>query len=111
MEKYFCLIGPSGAGKTTTLKILASLYKPDKGRIFFDNVDVTGLESWERGAMVMFQNPTLFSNMTVIENIMFPLLEQNVSRDEALEAARMLLKKIHLEERESSYPHELRGWA
>ncbi|MEM1985311.1 MAG: ABC transporter ATP-binding protein [Nitrososphaeria archaeon] len=107
--EYFCLIGPSGAGKTTALKILAGLYKPDKGQVFFDDVDVTGLESWERGAVMMFQNPTLFSNMTVIENIMFPLLEQNVSRNEALNMARTLLKKIHLEERENSYPHELSG--
>lgn len=108
-EEYFCLIGPSGAGKTTTLKILAGLYRPDKGKILFDNVDVTELEPWERGAVMMFQNPTLFSNMTVIENIMFPLVEQNVPVERAVETARSLLKKIHLEERENSYPHELSG--
>lgn len=107
--EYFCLIGPSGAGKTTALKILSGLYKPDKGHVFFEGVDVTSLEPWERGAAMMFQNPTLFSNMTVIENIMFPLLEQNVSRGKALEVASLLLKKIHLEERENSYPHELSG--
>jgi ABC-type Fe3+/spermidine/putrescine transport system ATPase subunit len=107
--EYFCLIGPSGAGKTTTLKILAGLYKPDKGKVLFDGSDVTSLEPWERGAVMMFQNPTLFSNMTVIENIMFPLREQNVPIEKALETARTLLKKIHLEERENSYPHELSG--
>ncbi|MGQ9781454.1 MAG: ABC transporter ATP-binding protein [Nitrososphaeria archaeon] len=107
--EYFCLIGPSGAGKTTVLKIIAGLHMPDRGKVFFEDIDVTYLEPWERNAAMMFQNPTLFTNMTVLENIMFPLKERNVEYGEALKVAQELLKKIHLEDRADALPEELSG--
>ncbi len=107
--EYFCLIGPSGAGKTTILKIIAGLHLPDRGRVFFGDKDVTYLEPWERNAAMMFQNPTLFTNMTVLENILFPLRERNVEETRALAVAQELLKKIHLEDRGDALPGELSG--
>jgi len=107
--EYFCLVGPSGSGKTTTLKIIAGLYSPDVGRVLFDDKDVTDVSSWERGAAMMFQNPTLFRQMNILENVMFPLKEKNLPKDKSLEIAMNLLKKIHLEDRADAYPDELSG--
>ena len=107
--EYFCLVGPSSAGKTTTLKIVAGLYEPTRGKILFDGKDVTALQPWERGAVMMFQNPTLFFNMTVLENIMFPLRVRNIPYRMALEIANGLLETIHLEKRPNAYPNDLSG--
>lgn len=107
--EYFCLIGPSSAGKTTTLKIIAGLYNPDSGQILLDSKDVTNIEPWERGVAMMFQNPTLFSSMTVLDNILFPMKEKGVEDSKALSAAKELLKKIHMEDRADAFPDELSG--
>ena len=107
--EYFCLIGPSSAGKTTTLKIIAGLYAPDSGKVLLDGRDVTNIESWERGVAMMFQNPTLFTNMTVLENILFPMREKGMNDVNSLKEAEELLRKIHMEKRADAFPNELSG--
>ncbi len=67
------IIGPNGAGKTTLINIISGFYKPDKGKIFLDDKDITGLKPHKiikYGLKRTFQNIQTFSNLTVIENVM-----------------------------------------
>ncbi|ABM80473.1 ABC transporter ATP-binding protein [Hyperthermus butylicus] len=67
------LIGPNGSGKTTLFNVVAGLYKPDKGRIIFDGVDIAGRkphEIYKLGLIRTFQNPRLWTSLTVFENVL-----------------------------------------
>jgi len=72
-QEFQFILGPSGAGKTTTLRILAGLEIPDSGRIFIDGKDVTDCPPEERPIAMIFQQAVLYPHMTVRENIEFPL--------------------------------------
>lgn len=82
-----CLLGPSGCGKSTTLFALAGLYKPTSGKILFNEQDVSGLPPEKRGIGLVFQNYALYAHMTVEENILFPLENRRVPKDEARKRA------------------------
>ncbi|MEM2122958.1 MAG: ABC transporter ATP-binding protein [Candidatus Bathyarchaeia archaeon] len=75
------ILGPSGCGKTTILKIIAGLLQPTKGRIYFDDQDVTELPPEQRDVAIVFQFPVVYS-MSVYDNLMFPLLNLNISKEE-----------------------------
>jgi ABC-type lipopolysaccharide export system ATPase subunit len=69
----YSIIGPNGAGKTTVINLISGIFRPSKGRIFFEDQDVTGLAPYElarRGLSRIFQNLQVFSNMTALENVM-----------------------------------------
>jgi trehalose transport system ATP-binding protein len=72
-NEFFAVLGPSGAGKSTLLKIIIGVEEPDEGRIFIDGKDVTDLPPNRRNLAVVFQSYALYPNMTVYENIAFPL--------------------------------------
>ncbi len=76
------LLGPSGCGKTTTLRIIAGLEKPTKGRVYFDDEDVTGKEPRERNVAMVFQFPILYPTVSVYENIALPLRAEKMPEDE-----------------------------
>jgi len=66
------LIGPNGSGKTTLLNVIAGVYRPETGRVFVDDVDITGWPAYriaERRVARTFQNIRLFANLTVLENV------------------------------------------
>ena len=67
------LLGPSGCGKSTTLFMLSGLLSPTRGQIIFGDKDVTSLEPQKRGIGLVFQNYALYPHMTVLQNILFPL--------------------------------------
>jgi len=67
------LLGPSGCGKTTTLRIIAGLETPTKGRVYFNEEDVTDWEPRKRNVAMVFQFPVLYPTITVYENIALPL--------------------------------------
>ena len=69
----FSLLGASGAGKTTLLNLLSGILQPTRGRIFFDDVDVTGMPGRERHLAQVFQFPVLYQSMSVAQNLAFPL--------------------------------------
>lgn len=71
--EFFVLLGPTGAGKTTTLRVIAGLTKPDAGQILFDNEVVNALPPAERDVAFVFQQYSLYPTMTVYENLAFPL--------------------------------------
>ena len=83
--KLVGLLGPSGCGKSTTLFAIAGLHDPTEGRIYFGEDDVTRLSPDKRGIGLVFQNYALYPHMTVKQNIMFPLENLKISREEALE--------------------------
>jgi ABC-type sugar transport system ATPase subunit len=74
------ILGPSGCGKTTMLKIIAGLLKPTKGRVYFDNRDVTNLDPQQRNVAMVFQFPVAY-DMSIYDNIAFPLKLRNISKD------------------------------
>jgi glycerol transport system ATP-binding protein len=75
------ILGPSGCGKTTILKIIAGLLKPTKGRVYFDDQDVTELPPEQRDVAIVFQFPVVYS-MSVYDNLMFPLLNLKIPKEE-----------------------------
>ncbi|ABR75047.1 sulfate ABC transporter ATP-binding protein [Actinobacillus succinogenes] len=107
------LLGPSGCGKTTLLRIIAGLEFAERGRIWFEGRDVTGLSAKERGVGFVFQHYALFQNMTVFDNIAFGLRvkprKTRPSEAEIHEKVTALLKLIELEWLAESYPNQLSG--
>ncbi|WP_236748998.1 ABC transporter ATP-binding protein [Acidianus manzaensis] len=80
--EFFVILGPSGAGKTTLLRILAGIEKLDNGKIIVDGKDVTNLPPEKRNVAMVFQNYALYPNMTVYDNIAFPLKMRHMKKDE-----------------------------
>ncbi len=78
--KLTCLLGPSGCGKSTTLNLISGLLSPSKGRIYFDEQDVTKKDALGRRVGMVFQNYALYPHMTVLENICFPLKMAKVKK-------------------------------
>ncbi|MCZ7464411.1 ABC transporter ATP-binding protein [Rhizobium rhizogenes] len=81
--EFVAVLGPSGCGKSTTLFLLAGLYAPTGGEIAFDGHDVNRIDARDRNVGIVFQSYALYPNLTVRENIAFPLRFKNVPRDEA----------------------------
>ncbi len=107
--KISTVLGPSGAGKTTMLKIIAGLEYPDTGRVYINGRDVTMDPPWKRGIAMVFQEAALLPHMNVYENIAFGLEPMGLGRKEidrrVMEAAE-LLRISHLLNR---YPEQLSG--
>lgn len=103
------LLGASGSGKTTILRIIAGLEEPDTGQVILHGRDVTELPARERGVGVIFQDYALFPRMTVEKNIGYGLRIRNRSKQEIKETVNKLIALIHLEEHCKKYPSQLSG--
>jgi sulfate/thiosulfate transport system ATP-binding protein len=103
------LLGASGSGKTTILRIIAGLEQPDTGSVVLHGKDVTDLPARERGVGVIFQSYALFPRMTVEKNIAFGLKIRRLPRRERRETVDRLLKLVQLEEHRKKYPWQLSG--
>jgi sulfate/thiosulfate transport system ATP-binding protein len=103
------LLGASGSGKTTILRIIAGLEQPDKGRVILHGKDVTDLPARERGVGVIFQAYALFPRMTVEKNIGYGLKIRRWPRKQRKETVNQLLKLVQLEEHRKKYPWQLSG--
>jgi sulfate/thiosulfate transport system ATP-binding protein len=103
------LLGASGSGKTTILRIIAGLETPDAGSIILHNKDVTNLPSRERGVGVIFQSYALFPKMTVEQNIGYGLRLRGKPKVEIGEITNELIKLIGLEEHRKKRPAQLSG--
>ncbi len=92
--EFFCLLGPSGAGKTTTLRLIAGLERPSEGEIYLDDRCVTGIHPSRRSVAMLFENLALYPDRTAFDNIAFPLRIQKLPETEikhrVLEVARLL---------------------
>ena len=103
------LLGASGSGKTTILRIIAGLDEPDTGSVILHGKDVTDLPARERGVGVIFQSYALFPRMTVEQNIGYGLRIRHRARSEITETVDGLVKLVRLEEHRTKYPSQLSG--
>ncbi|GIP35207.1 ABC transporter ATP-binding protein [Paenibacillus sp. J2TS4] len=103
------LLGPSGGGKTTILRLLAGLEIPDSGEIRFAGQRVNEVPPQKRGIGFVFQNYALFKHMTVFENIAFGLHIQKVKKSDIRERVLELVALTGLQGMERRYPHQLSG--
>ncbi len=108
-EKLTGLLGPSGCGKSTMLFLIAGLHEPTFGRIFFGEDDVTRLSPDKRGIGLVFQNYALYPHMTVQQNIMFPLENMQISREDALEETRKIAALVGIGSLLERKPAQLSG--
>jgi putative spermidine/putrescine transport system ATP-binding protein len=90
------LVGASGSGKTTTLRIVAGYEEPDAGRILFNGQDITGLGPAKRGFGMVFQHYALFPHMSVVDNVAFGLEARGVGRAERRLQASAALERVGL---------------
>ena len=103
------LLGASGSGKTTILRIIAGLEMPYTGKVILHGKDVTELPARERGVGVIFQSYALFPKMTVEKNIGYGLRIRKRKRKEIRQTVDELLKLVQLEEHRKKYPSQLSG--
>lgn len=107
--KLVGLLGPSGCGKSTSLFMLSGLEHPTSGKIYFDDEDVTDLAPEKRGIGLVFQNYALYPHMTVEQNIMFPLTNMRVPKQEAQARALDAARLVQIEDLMGRKPSELSG--
>jgi ABC-type Fe3+/spermidine/putrescine transport system ATPase subunit len=103
------LLGASGSGKTTILRIIAGLEQPYTGRVILHGRDVTELPARERGVGVIFQSYALFPKMTVEKNIGYGLKIRKRPRKEIRETVNQLLSLVQLEAHRKKFPSQLSG--
>ena len=103
------LLGPSGCGKSTTLFMLSGLLSPTRGQIIFGDKDVTSLEPQKRGIGLVFQNYALYPHMTVLQNILFPLENIGMPKEDRMKRAEEVAKIVQIENLLDRKPSELSG--
>ncbi len=107
--ELFSILGASGCGKTTLLRMLAGLETPSAGRIVIDGVDVTDVPPYERPANIMFQSYALFPHMTVEENVAYGLKKEGVPRAEIRVRVAEMLELVQLSRLAGSKPDQISG--
>jgi sulfate/thiosulfate transport system ATP-binding protein len=103
------LLGASGSGKTTILRIIAGLEMPNNGSVILHDKDVTNVPARLRGTGVIFQSYALFPKMTVEQNIAYGLKIRKRSKDEIRDVVDRLIELVRLEEHRDKYPSQLSG--
>lgn len=107
--ELFVLLGGSGSGKSTILRMIAGLTIPDGGRIRLNGKDVTELSPQARETGFVFQNYSLFKHMSIEDNVKFGLSIRNISKSEQRERAEELLELVGLAGLGKRYPDQLSG--
>ncbi len=107
--EFFSLLGPSGCGKTTLLRMIAGFIRPDRGSISINGEIIDHLNPNERNVNTVFQNYALFPNMTVFENVAFPLRIKKYAKDEIEKEVIKYLELVGLKEHKDKKPSSLSG--
>lgn len=108
-DEIVVLLGASGSGKTTILRIIAGLETQDAGLIILHGKNVSSLPARERGTGVIFQSYALFPKMTVEQNIAYGLRLRKRKKQEIADEVSKLIELVHLEEHRKKYPSQLSG--
>ncbi|MBB4844865.1 putrescine transport system ATP-binding protein [Paucibacter oligotrophus] len=107
--EIFALLGSSGCGKTTLLRMLGGFETPSSGRIILNGQDLAGLAPYERPINMMFQSYALFPHLTVWDNIAFGLRRDGMAKDEIAARVEAMLKLVQLGKFAKRKPHQLSG--
>ena len=113
--KITAILGPSGTGKTTILRLIGAQLTPDSGEIEFDGVKIhslrrSALYEFRKRMSMLFQSGALFSDMTVFENVAFPLEEHTKLPEELIfDVVMMNLESVGMRQAANLYPSELSG--
>ena len=111
--EWYCLLGGNGAGKSTTLKAITKLIKPYRGKIIIDKLDISkakGKDLYIKKIGMLPQNPqSLFTEITVEEELYEALYYIKISNDEKIEKVNNMLKLLQIEHLKKSHPYDLSG--
>lgn len=107
--ELFCLLGGSGCGKTTLLRMLAGFEEPTSGQIILDGHDMVDVPPYERPTNMMFQSYALFPHMSVEKNIAFGLEQDKLPKDEIEDRIDAILKLVELQDYKKRKPQQLSG--
>ncbi|HEW64444.1 ABC transporter ATP-binding protein [Fervidicoccus fontis] len=108
-KSYNVVLGSSGSGKTTTLRLIAGLELPDEGKIILDGVDITNVPAWKRDIGLVFQNYALYPHLTAYENISVPLKIKKLDRKTIDEKVKNVAEILGISSELHKYPHQLSG--
>ena len=113
-SEVVCVIGPSGSGKSTFLRCLNLLEVPTDGKIYIDGVELMEhqkeIDKYRQKVGMVFQQFNLFPHLTVMENLtLAPVLLKKMTKEQAVEKGKELLKRVGLAEKAESYPNQLSG--
>ncbi len=97
--EFFVLLGPTGAGKTTTLRVIAGLERPEEGQVSFDGEAIDQLTPAERNIAFVFEHYSLYPNMTVYDNLAFPLRSplRDLSAQDIRHRVEEIATKLHID--------------
>ena len=107
--EMFALLGGSGCGKTTLLRMLAGFEQPSSGRILIDGADMAGIPPYERPVNMMFQSYALFPHMTVEANVGYGLKHEQLSSAQRRDRVKEMLELVQLTQFAARKPHQLSG--
>ena len=107
--EFLVLLGPSGCGKTTTMRMVAGLEEPSEGEVWIGERCVNSLEPKDRDVAMVFQSYGLYPNMTVAENISFPLRMRGLNAAEIAPAGQLAAERVELTDYLQRKPKELSG--
>ena len=107
--EYLCLLGPTGAGKTTALRMICGLAKPDSGRVLFDGKDMSAVPISERRATMLSQTYALFPNMNVYDNVTFSPRIRGWPDGDTKKLATSMIDMVHMSKKAGNMPGELSG--
>ncbi len=108
-NEIFCLLGGSGCGKTTLLRIIAGLETPTEGRVFIDGVDVTDMPPYERPMNMMFQSYAIFPHMSVEKNIAYGLKRDGFKKADIKNKVNEILELVQMSQFAKRKPQQLSG--
>ncbi|MEO9901262.1 MULTISPECIES: ABC transporter ATP-binding protein [Alphaproteobacteria] len=108
-REFFALLGGSGCGKTTMMRMLAGFETPTSGQIFLDGQDLAGIPAFRRPSNMMFQSYALFPHMSVEKNIAFGLTQDKLPKSEIDDRVAEMLRLTKLEQFAKRKPHQLSG--
>ena len=107
--EFLTLLGASGCGKTTLLRLLAGFERPDRGRVFIAGTDATDTPPHRRPVNMMFQSYALFPHLSVADNVAFGLRQEGMEKNARARRVAEMLELVHLSGFAARKPHQLSG--